>query len=237
METGSASGSASSGSAVAAQPSTTTVSRSASLTRLYIKQSSLNATVLAKLEKKCELPDAIRKLVKILNQFDQLNFAVLWFSTNMIMFFDEFCAKADKPGEELAVRTFDPVPADDNEAFLKTYNGWIVTFQNGNELSQANVQDMLGSERTTHQLSLFMQAFQAVWNRDYPQQPLEIDAAGILNHLFTLFNHYHRFHRFGKDESQPEIIALESYTIARHVLITFTHMASKAYELITRNLK
>jgi hypothetical protein len=202
--------------------------------RLYVKQATANRIAQVKLAKQIPLPQFLDDLLQILNQFDQSQFGVLWFATNFTMFYHEYCLHLVSPDKSRAIgfRTFNPIFHDPKSAEIEQiYQNWLETFNNITSITQANLIEMLRSERSAMHLNLFRKAYEAIWARDF-QAPLEeVDLQGILKHLHALFL---------AAANEPDVNKIqngESYTIIRHIIVTFVHMASKDYEMITRSLQ
>lgn len=202
--------------------------------RLYVKQSTANRIAQVKLAKQIPLPSFLEELLIILNQFDQSNFGVLWFSTNFTMFYHEYCLHLVSPDKSrpIGLRTFNPIFQEINPKELETlYSNWLETFNNITSINQTNLIEMLKSERSAMHLNLFRKAYEAIWSRDFQVTLEEVDLDHILRHLHALF-----VAAAAPDQDPVKIVASESYTIIRHIIVTFVHMASKDYEMITRSL-
>eukprot|EP00475_Leptophrys_vorax_P018596 TRINITY_DN2545_c0_g1_i1.p1 TRINITY_DN2545_c0_g1~~TRINITY_DN2545_c0_g1_i1.p1 ORF type:complete len:343 (+),score=79.04 TRINITY_DN2545_c0_g1_i1:120-1031(+) len=202
--------------------------------RLYVKQATANRIAQVKLAKQIPLPTCLDDLLQILNQFDQSQFGVLWFATNFTMFYHEYCLHLVSPDKArpIGFRTFNPIFHDPPQSEIETiYQNWLETFNNITSITQGNLIEMLKSERSAMHLNLFRKAYEAIWARDF-QAPLEnVDLEQILQHLHALFL------AAANEPDHEKITSAESYTIIRHIIVTFVHMASKDYEMITRSLQ
>jgi hypothetical protein len=213
--------------------------------RLYVKQATANRIAQVKLAKQIPLPGFLEELLGILNQFDQSNFAVLWFSTNFTMFYHEYCLHVVSPDRArlIGFRTFNPLFHHELTQLDmdQIYSNWLETFNNITSITQSNLIEMLKSERSSMHLTLFQKAYEAIWNRDFQIQLESVDLEHILRHLHALFLSASSLPQISSTDGEylkqlEQIFASESYTIIRHIIVTFVHMASKDYEMITRSL-
>jgi hypothetical protein len=193
------------------------------LARLYYKQSAACKDVQRRLAEQGAFPGDLDLVVSILNQFDHGNFAVLWFSMNLTLFLSQHFAVQQGKRASMEFLPITTCKADDPSAFPQAFSRWKMIFEGTADFTEENVKEILVADRSSSQLQMFVQAFKAVWLRDF-QKPLgDVDATRILHHLFMLVS--------------TQASSGESHAIVKHVLVTFVHIASKAYEMISRSLK
>lgn len=192
-----------------------------SLLRLFNKLSACNISLQAKLSKRKELPLRLHRILTIINQFDQTNFPVLWMTTNFSMLYSQWVKRTEN-GDPIR---FCPFASPYDKAAVAM---WFETFGDVTDLTADSLGDLVTSSASVSQMKEFMGSFQAVWTRDFKSQPpAQLDPKALLQHLHFLFN---------ANEDQADLIE-NSNMIIRHIIVTFTHLASKSYEAITRNLK
>lgn len=206
------------------------------LTRLYGKQNNGNHTVYKNLAEETCLPKALAQILRLLLQFDHSHFSVLWFSTNTVMLFHEF-SKASIKSRTRSKRQIDlgnhfvPFrPESDLSKHVDILKYWETIFGTKCDLNQDDMSQILASARSRSQLDQFVEAYHVVWTRDFQGKHEEIiTSESLIGHLLELFNE-------AIEDPDQDLFQSEHMAIVRHVLVTFTHMASKAYELISRSL-
>eukprot|EP00474_Spongospora_subterranea_P006011 CRZ06469.1 hypothetical protein [Spongospora subterranea] len=181
-----------------------------------------------------KLPGTLPIIGQILNQFDQTMFNILMFSTNFSLLTRLY--QSDKGQRAADFVMFYPLNNVNDDIPLAvdntSYEVLRTAFGDATDLSFEEFEQIMLFEGNRNQLQLLCQAFAAVWLRDYGET-VEVTPSLLVNHLKNIFHYEHlsQGDRLQIDESDFKISA----RFVKHVLVTFTHMASKDYERITRS--